>query len=52
MHLDMQHPQFPLLAPLPQLKENPFDKVIKVDMHIAESAADKDTDGLPGCKYV
>jgi len=51
-HLDIHQLQYPILTPLPQLKENPFDKMIQLDMHVIESDADKDTDGLPGCEYV
>lgn len=46
--VDINQAEFSLLAPLTQFREDPFDEVVPLCMHVIESAAHKYADGLPG----
>lgn len=35
----------------PAAPEISFDEIVPLGMHVVERAADKDTDGLPGCGH-
>ena len=49
--VNIHQPQFPLLAPLPELGEYPLDEVVPLAIHVIERAADEDADSLPGCGH-
>ena len=45
--IDIDQPQFPLLAPLPQIGKNTLDQVIPLSMHVVEGATNKYVDLFP-----
>ena len=51
VQIDIYLTQFPLLAPFPQLRKNPFNDVIPLGMHVVERDADYDSDDLSGCGH-
>jgi DNA-directed RNA polymerase specialized sigma24 family protein len=46
--IDIDEPDAPLLAELPELREDPLDKFLSLRVHIAERGRDEHANGRPG----